>query len=85
MALALNGAFIFGAVEAWENENFALAGILSLFELGWYGGNIYNAMNNAQLYNRRQRDSFLEQLQQRLDLSLGWHNNKPGLAARYQF
>ncbi len=85
IAFALNGAFIYGAVEAWENENFALAGILSLFELGWYGGNIFNAMNNAQQYYRCQRDSFLQQLQQRLDLSLGWRNNKPGLTAHYQF
>jgi TolA-binding protein/TM2 domain-containing membrane protein YozV len=85
IAFALNGAFIYGAVEAWGNENFAVAGILSLFELGWYGGNIYNAVNNAQQYNRRQRDSFLEQLQQRLGLSLGWHNNDPGVAVHFQF
>lgn len=85
IAFALNGAFIYGAVEAWENENFAVAGILSLFELGWYGGNIYNAMNNAQQFNRHQRASFLDRLQQRLDLSLGWRGNTPGLTAHYQF
>jgi len=47
VAMALNAAFIYGAIEAWNNENYAVAGILSLFEIGWYGGNIYNAMNNA--------------------------------------
>lgn len=40
VAFALNAAFIYGAIEAWNNENYAVAGILSLFEIGWYGGNI---------------------------------------------
>ncbi|MEA3361892.1 MAG: tetratricopeptide repeat protein, partial [Thermodesulfobacteriota bacterium] len=61
MAFALNAAFIYGAVEAWENKNYAVAGILSLFEIGWYGGNIYNAMNNAHKFNLRQKNQFLEQ------------------------
>lgn len=85
IALALNAAFIYGAIEAWNNENYAVSGVLSLFELGWYGGNIYNAVNNAHKYNHNRQQQFLEQLQQNLNLSLGWHNDRPALTARFNF
>jgi tetratricopeptide (TPR) repeat protein len=85
VAFALNAAFIYGAVEAWDNENYALAGILSLFEIGWYGGNIYNAMNNAHKFNRNQQDHFLRKFQQRFGLSLGWHEGNPQLQALFNF
>lgn len=85
VAFALNAAFIYGAVEAWNNENYTVAGILSLFEIGWYGGNIYNAMNNAHKFNRRQEQHFLERWQQRFGLSLGWQQGHPNLQALFHF
>ncbi|SEA38559.1 Tetratricopeptide repeat-containing protein [Desulfuromusa kysingii] len=85
IAFALNTAFIYGAIESWENENYATAGILSLFEIGWYGGNIYNAMNNAHKFNRRQQDHFLNQLQHRFGFSLGWQQGRPQLQAQFNF
>ncbi|MCF6267179.1 MAG: tetratricopeptide repeat protein [Desulfuromusa sp.] len=85
MAFALNAAFIYGAVEAWDNENYAVTGILSLFEIGWYGGNIYNAMSNAHKFNLRQKNQFLEQFQQQFGLSLGWQQGNPQLQALFHF
>ena len=85
VAFALNATFIYGAVEAWDNGDYAVAGILSLFEIGWYGGNIYNAMNNAHKVNRREKQNFLERLQQRFGLSLGWHQRHPQLQALFSF
>lgn len=84
VAFALNAAFIYGAIEAWNNENYAVAGILSLFEIGWYGGNVYNAMNNAHKYNRDRREE-LQQRLQRGGLSLGISNQTPWLQARFTF
>lgn len=85
IAFALNAAFVYGAAEAWNNENYAVAGILSLFEIGWYGGNIYNAMNNAHKFNRRQEQRFLENFQRRFGLSLGWQQGHPQLQALFHF
>jgi TolA-binding protein len=85
VAFALNAAFIYGAIEAWNNENYAIAGILSLFEIGWYGGNIYNAMNNAHKINREREAEFRQQLQQRSGLSLGFRGDAPWLQARFIF
>ena len=85
IAFALNTTFIYAAVEAWNHENYALSGLLSLFEVGWYGGNIYNAMNNAHKYNQRKKHQFIEQLQQRFGLSLGWRQKHPELTAQFYF
>ncbi|HEY5672342.1 MAG TPA: hypothetical protein VIR78_01430 [Malonomonas sp.] len=85
MAFALNAAFIYGALEAWDNENYAVAGILSLFEIGWYGGNIYNAMNNAHKYNQGQQGLLLDRLQKQFSLSIGLRDNVPLLQAKFQF
>ncbi len=85
VAFALNAAFIYGAIEAWNNENYAVAGILSLFEIGWYGGNIYNAMNNAHKINRDREEAFKQQLRQRSGLSLGIRDQAPWLQARFKF
>jgi len=85
IAFSLNAAFIYGAIEAWNNENYAVSGILSLFELGWYGGNIYNAMNNAHKYNRQQRQNFLNHFQQRFGLSLEWEESTPQISAHFSF
>ena len=47
-----------------------LGGILLFFEAGWYGGNIYNAVNTAHKTNRRHYRSKLEQLREGCRFSL---------------
>ncbi len=85
VAFALNAAFIYGAIEAWNNENYTVAGILSLFEIGWYGGNIYNAMNNAHKINRAREADFKQRWQERSSFSLGFHDQSPWIEARFTF
>jgi hypothetical protein len=38
LAFALNAAFIWAAIEAFDHDNRVLGGILGFFEIGWYGG-----------------------------------------------
>lgn len=85
IAFALNAAFIYAAVEAWDNDNYATSAILSLFEMGWYGGNIYNAMNNAHKFNKRQRLNFIDNLEQHFELSLGLMDKAPAISAQFRF
>jgi hypothetical protein len=49
----LNALFMCGAYMAFEDENYALGGILVLFEAGWYTGNVYGAVSGAHKYNRK--------------------------------
>jgi tetratricopeptide (TPR) repeat protein len=65
LAFLLNGLFITGIVEAIEHREFAIAGILSFFEAGWYTGNIYGAVNGAYKQNRHSAEIFLRNLENR--------------------
>lgn len=85
VAFALNAAFIYGAIEAWNNDNYAVAGLVSLFEVGWYGGNIYNAVNNAERYNRRHQERIEELLRKGFSLSFGIKERTPWLQAKIRF
>lgn len=85
LAFGLNAAFIYGAIEAFENDNHAVGGILLFFETGWYTGNIYNAVNNAHKYNQRQQAKHKGEMRQRFGLQLGWENHGPTLTALLRF
>lgn len=63
MAFLLNAAFIWGMVEAFQHENYALGGILTFFELGWYSGNIYSAISSAHKYNKQKKKEYLQELE----------------------
>ncbi len=62
LAFALNGMFIFGTIEAFNKDLYVVSGILLLIESAWYGGSIYNAVNHAHKFNRKQEDSFIRKL-----------------------
>lgn len=70
MAFALNAAFIVGGIQAIDSGNSVLGGILLFFEAGWYGGNIYNAMNSAHKTNRDRHMHVLRQLRDKYQFSL---------------
>jgi tetratricopeptide (TPR) repeat protein len=65
LAFVLNGLFVAGIVESIEHREFAVAGILSFFEAGWYTGNIYGAVNGAHKQNRHVVETFLRNLENR--------------------
>ena len=49
----LNTLFVLGAYKAYDQGNYALGGLLTLFEIGWYTGGIYGAVGGAHKYNNR--------------------------------
>jgi tetratricopeptide (TPR) repeat protein len=73
ISFLLNGAMIYAAFEAFDNDLVAIGAIITLFELGFYGGNIYSAVSSAHKYNRDAKDRFLDELKgkTRVDISLG--------------
>jgi tetratricopeptide (TPR) repeat protein len=62
VAFLLNGAFTWGAVELFQHNNPVAGGIVTFFEIGWYVGNIYSAVNSAHKYNKRAKEEFLQNL-----------------------
>jgi len=63
-AFLLNGVFTWGIIESFNRDVYVAAGILSFFELGWYSGNIYNAISDAHKYNRDTRRRLIDELKQ---------------------
>jgi len=80
LAFGLNAAFLWGTIEAYNNESWAVFSLLGLMEIAWYGGNIYNAVNGAHIHNREARRDFLDRLEQQHGWRLGWTRHGPALA-----
>ncbi len=65
LTFLLNGLFIAGSIEAIRHDELAIAGVLSFFEAGWYGGNVYSAVNGAHKHNRHADETLLQDLERR--------------------
>lgn len=75
VAFLLNGAFIWAAVELFDDGENVAGGLVTFFELGWYTGNIYSAVSSAHKYNKKVEEEFFENLRNRSSLSF-YHDNK---------
>jgi len=73
VSFVLNGAFIWGIIRAFTNNRPVLGGILSFFELGWYGGNINGAVNSAYKLNKKRKHEFRKKMKSSFNFSF----NKP--------
>ena len=69
-AFLLNGLFVWAAIEAFESDNEALGGIISILEAGWYAGNIYSAVNCAHKFNRKSKSDFIFRLNENAGLNI---------------
>ena len=85
LAFGLNAAFLWGALEAYDDENWAVFALLGLMEVGWYGGNIYNAANGAHIKNREIKEEFLKDLKRDHAWRLGLAPRKEGAAISLSF
>ena len=86
IAFLLNGLFIWATVEAFNHDQNVLGGILAFFEVGWYSGNIYSAVNVTHKWNRKVRDDFRKGLFDGVDLRLLSSGKMPaGLALSFRF
>ncbi len=85
LSFLLNGAFILGAFEAFDDENYAVGSIFLFFELGWYGGNIFNAVNNAHKYNDHAKHDYKQQMRSRVNLRFGMLKKTPMVTLCYHF
>jgi tetratricopeptide (TPR) repeat protein len=72
-ALFVNTGLIWAAYEAFDNELYALGGVITFVGFGFYAGNIYGAVSGAHKYNRDRVLEFRDGLarRNRVHLSLG--------------
>jgi outer membrane protein assembly factor BamD (BamD/ComL family) len=79
VALLLNSAFIWGAIELFQHDNYMAGGVLTFFEFGWYSGNIYSAVSSAHKHNRGKEEEFLRDLKGRFSISFYYNHIGPGI------
>lgn len=70
IAFVLNTALIFAAYESFDNDMYAVGGLITLFELGFYSGNIYSAVNGAYKFNRKSEQDFIQRIKQQFKVNL---------------
>jgi hypothetical protein len=78
IAFILNAATFWAAVEAFDNDQEVLGGLLSITGLGFYTGNIYGAVNDARKFNARQKRRFAEHLRKLSTGNLPTGAREPG-------
>jgi tetratricopeptide (TPR) repeat protein len=87
ISFLLNSAMIYAAYEAFDRDLDALGGVIVLFELGFYSGNIYSAISSAHKYNRLEEKRFLNDLRQdeMTDISLNGSGKSTPLVLSCRF
>ncbi len=86
VAFLLNGLFIWATIESFHQDHNVLGGILAFFEVGWYAGNIYSAVNVTHKWNRKVRDDFRKGLEDRFSIHLLTSRKGPtGLGLTFRF
>lgn len=86
-AFLLNAGLMYAAYEAFDKENYALGGLITFAELGFYTGSIYGSVTSAHKYNRSKTQGFIEKLKRntKIALSAGYENSGAMLALRCSF
>ncbi|MDA3896566.1 MAG: hypothetical protein PF482_10505 [Desulfobacteraceae bacterium] len=64
-AFLVNSALIYGAYECFNEDLYALGGMISALELGFYAGNIYGGVSSAHKFNLRQQNEFVQNLKKK--------------------
>jgi tetratricopeptide (TPR) repeat protein len=94
-AFLVNGALIYGAYECFDNDLYALGGMITTLEIGFYAGNIYGGVSSAHKYNQNRQNEFVQGLKNKfnpdvhsglnLNLSMGIESKGMLLGLTYRF
>jgi len=87
IAFLLNGGLILAAYESFDQELYALGGVITFVEFGFYAGSIHGSIASAHKYNRTKTRRFIENLKQnsQINLSSGYKSKSILLSFQYRF
>jgi TolA-binding protein/TM2 domain-containing membrane protein YozV len=85
VAFLLNGGLMVAAYESFDKEIYALGGVISFVELGFYAGNIYGAVSSAHKYNRAKEKDFIEKLKQNIRINFLSDYKNEGVLFSFQY
>jgi tetratricopeptide (TPR) repeat protein len=84
-AFFVNTALIWAAAESFNNELYALGTTISIFEAGFYTGNIYGATTSAHKYNQTQIKAYIRQLHKQYQIGLLPTTQNDGIMLTFQY
>ena len=85
VAFLVNGALIFAAYEAFDNDHDVLGGLITVVALGFYSGNIYSAVNSAHKFNEAEKNRFIRHLKDHAGISLAAGADRVMLSCKILF
>ena len=87
IAFLLNSGLILAAYESFDHELYALGGVITFVEFGFYAGNIYGAVSDAHKFNQVGTQRFIERLKENSSIGLApvGQNNGVMLCFRHVF
>jgi tetratricopeptide (TPR) repeat protein len=87
IAFLLNTGLILAAYESFNQELYALGGVITFVEFGFYAGNIYGAISDAHKFNQVRTQRFIERLKENSSIGLAPVGQNDGmmLCFRYVF
>jgi len=85
IAFLLNAGLGIAAYESFDNENYALGGLISFVGLGFYAGNIYGAVSSAHKYNKESNQNFIKELKGKIKINISDWIEKEKVSLSYQY
>lgn len=94
ISFLLTSSLGIAAYESFDKDLYALGSVISVVNLGFYGGSIYGGITSAYKYNQRAYDGFIDRLREqthredqgeRSGLSLGLRHRGVFLSFNYRF
>ncbi|MDM8515772.1 hypothetical protein QUF76_06200 [Desulfobacterales bacterium HSG16] len=79
----VNSAIATAAYAAFDDENYALGGIITMFGTGFYSGNIYGSVTSAHRYNKQQKRKFFDHIRENSRITLS--AKETGLVLGFSF
>ncbi|RJP86060.1 MAG: tetratricopeptide repeat protein [Desulfobacteraceae bacterium] len=76
IAFFFTSVFMVGAVESFDQDLYALGGMMSLVGLGFYSGSIYGGINSAYKFNQAKKSEFVQQLKKSAGADFSAHIQK---------
>jgi tetratricopeptide (TPR) repeat protein len=61
-AFLVNSALMYGAYECFDADLYALGGMITALEVGFYAGNVYGGISSAHKYNQSRKNEFVQNL-----------------------
>jgi len=85
ISFLINGALIYAAYEAFDNDLIALGSLITFVEIGFYSGNIYGSISSAHKYNRDRQSGFVDHLKKNVRIKLSSRPQNKGLELSLQY